>query len=601
MLANISLDSSQEAVASAPAEERQFVQAAAGQGKTEVLVSRILYLMEEGLNPADEILVLSFSRAAVEAVRKRARNADLESVQIRTFDSFAAQILLDESEADEALSGSFDSRIRQATKLLRGDDPLDRVLPLKHILIDEAQDLVGDRAEMVKALLDVCDEELGFTVLGDPLQGIYDFQLEESESQLTSAEFIAALQDHYGAEFRGLDVHYRARSDQAKELINIGDRIRELDPGQAVRTGHRLLDEFRVSEGNSLSLLDETACLEPAPEETTALLCSTNYEVLIGSELLWESGYPHVVRRRAQDMSVAPWVYQVFRDMQPRPHSRDAVLKQLIEAGLSEDKWLDLKTAEGDYRSYDSLDVGLLNQRLRSRSVPLSLTVSDHAPLTLSTVHRAKGLEFDNVLYVPPMPDWPGSAKDEPGLKQKYVALSRARELVISTRIPKSALALARTIDSPTRWSEFGFAKGKRTYTKRLEFLNDDVEVVFPVGAIVGEGASVLPMERMTEELVGQPVTGELYADDFQSVPRYLLRLGSGEIIGRTSEKFGYALKKAFSIRPGSNWPQGFTGCRVTSIECATGSAEDTRYAGLGDSGMWLLPRLTGLITLQWK
>lgn len=600
MLTDISLDSSQEAVASAPAEERQFVQAAAGQGKTEVLISRILYLMEEGLNPADEILVLSFSRAAVEAVRKRARNADLESVQIRTFDSFAAQILLDESEADEALSGSFDSRIRQATQLLKGENVPDRALPLKHILIDEAQDLVGDRAEMVKALLDVCDEDLGFTVLGDPLQGIYDFQLDESESQLSSAEFVADLQERYGAEFRSLEKHYRARSDQARELIEIGDRIRGMDPAEAVRLGHRLLDEFRVSEGNSSSLLDETACLEPVVG-TTALLCSTNYEVLISSEVLWEAGYPHVVRRRAQDMSVAPWVYRVFRDIQARPQPRATVLQLLENERLDEDKWLDLKTAEGDFRSYDSLDIGRLAQRLRGRSVPLSLTVSDQAPLTLSTVHRAKGLEFDNVLYVPPMPDWPGSEKDESGLKQKYVALSRAREMVITTRIPKNALAPARTVDSPSRWSEFGFGKGKRIYTKRLEFLNDDVESVFPVGAVVAEKSEVLPTERMTEDLLGQRVTGELYSDDFDSVPRYLLRLGSGEIIGRTSDRFGYALKRAFSIRPGSNWPQAFSGCRVASIECASGSPEDTHYAGLGDSGMWLLPRLTGLITLEWK
>ncbi|GAA3290501.1 UvrD-helicase domain-containing protein [Arthrobacter citreus] len=601
MLADISLDSSQEAVASAPAEERQFVQAAAGQGKTEVLVSRILYLMEEGLNPADEILVLSFSRAAVEAVRKRARNADLESVQIRTFDSFAAQILLDESDADEALSGSFDSRIRQATELLKGENVPDRALPLKHILIDEAQDLVGDRAEMVKALLDACDEDLGFTVLGDPLQGIYDFQLDESESQLSSAEFVADLHERYGAEFRSLENHYRARSDQARELIAIGDRIRGMDPGNAVGMGHRLLDEFRVSEGNSSSLLDETACLEPVAGGTTALLCSTNYEVLISSELLWAAGYPHVVRRRAQDMSVAPWVYRVFRDIQARPQPRATVLQLLENEGLDEDKWLDLKTAEGDFRSYESLDVGRLARRLRGRSVPLSLTVSDQAPLTVSTVHRAKGLEFDNILYVPPIPGWPGSEKDEPGLKQKYVALSRAREMVITTRIPKHALVSARTTDKPSRWSEVGYGKGKLPYVKRLEFLNDDVESVFPVGAVVAEKSDVLPMERMTEDLIGELVTGELYTDDFDSVPRYLLRIGSGEIIGRTSDKFGYAMKRAYSIRPGSNWPKTFSGCRVTSIECAAGSPEDTHYAGLGDSGMWLLPRLTGLIKLEWK
>jgi DNA helicase-2/ATP-dependent DNA helicase PcrA len=82
--------------------------------------------------------VLSFSRAAVEAVRKRARIHDLDGLQIRTFDSFAAQILIDMDE--ETLGDSFDARIRKATRCIAGDETPDRVTYLKHILVDEAQD-----------------------------------------------------------------------------------------------------------------------------------------------------------------------------------------------------------------------------------------------------------------------------------------------------------------------------------------------------------------------------------------------------------------------------------------------------------------------------
>lgn len=176
MLAEIELDESQRDVAEADPDARMFVTAAAGQGKTEVLLARVKTLVEDGLNPADEILVLSFSRAAVEAVRKRARIHDLDGLQIRTFDSFAAQILIDMDE--ETLGDSFDARIRKATKYIAGDETPDRLTYLQHILVDEAQDLVGDRAELVLALFSVLGDDFGFTVLGDPLQGIYDFQLK---------------------------------------------------------------------------------------------------------------------------------------------------------------------------------------------------------------------------------------------------------------------------------------------------------------------------------------------------------------------------------------------------------------------------------------
>lgn len=597
MLAEIELDESQLAVAEAEPEARMFVTAAAGQGKTEVLLARVKTLVEDGLNPADEILVLSFSRAAVEAVRKRARTHDLDGLQIRTFDSFAAQILLDMGE--ETLGDSFDARIRKATKYIAGDETPDRVTYLKHILVDEAQDLVGDRAELVLALFSALGDDFGFTVLGDPLQGIYDFQLAESESKLTSAELIETLVKEFDADQQTLAKHYRAVTDRTRELISVGDEIRNLGAldEPACEAAHNLLDDFR-REVSSTSVLNESGALSPNEGDTTALLCSTNYEVLIASELLWENGYPHLIRRKAQDMSVAPWVHQVFKDLEDRTYDADEIksrLKQLF-GEASADHWLALKTAEGNFSAYDSLNVPQLSQRLRSRSIPLTLTVADVAPLIVSTVHRAKGLEFTNVLYLQPEFGSPAAEQNTATLKQKYVALSRAREEIVSTKLPKKILKHAD--GSRGRWLEKAFGKYGQ-YTARMEFLNSDIDDVSPYYPADGD-AHAVQEGLVLDDLLGEVVSGRIESQpEPGEVPRYELTTTDGRRLGRTSQSFAFALKKNFGFKGNRSqeWPTAFTGARVTSIECATGHPEETKLAGLGSSGMWLVPRLTGLIS----
>jgi DNA helicase-2/ATP-dependent DNA helicase PcrA len=597
VLAEIELDESQRAVAEAEPDARMFVTAAAGQGKTEVLLARVKTLVEDGLNPADEILVLSFSRAAVEAVRKRARIHDLDGLQIRTFDSFAAQILIDMDE--ETLGDSFDARIRKATRYIAGDETPDRLTYLKHILVDEAQDLVGDRAELVLALFSALSDDLGFTVLGDPLQGIYDFQLEESESKLTSAELIETLVNEFAADHQTLTKHYRAMTERTRELISVGDEIRSMGTldASACEAAHDLLDHFR-KEVSSTSILNESGALSPNDGDTTALLCSTNYEVLIASELLWENGYPQLIRRKAQDMSVAPWVHQVFRDLEDRTYDADEIKSRLHQlfGEAAADRWLALKTAEGNFSAYDSLNVPQLSQRLRSRSIPLTLTVADVAPLIVSTVHRAKGLEFTNVLYLQPEFGSPAAEQNAATLKQKYVALSRAREEIVSTKLPKKILK--RADGSTGRWLEKAYGKFGQ-YTARMEFLNSDIDDVSPYYPADGD-AQAVQNSFVLDDLLGEVVSGRIDSQpEPGEVPRYKLTTSDGRVLGRTSQSFAFALKKNFGFKGhrGQEWPITFTGARVTSIECATGHSEETKLAGLGSSGMWLVPRLTGLIS----
>src|SRR5260370_5144593 len=85
----------QAAVVSLPVEAHALVSAAAGTGKTHTLAGRLTRLVEgEGLSAGDELLVLSFSRAAVAELRRRIAGlvGDPRYVGAATFDSFATRI-----------------------------------------------------------------------------------------------------------------------------------------------------------------------------------------------------------------------------------------------------------------------------------------------------------------------------------------------------------------------------------------------------------------------------------------------------------------------------------------------------------------------------
>ena len=599
----IELDLSQSEVAFAAPEDRQYVVAAAGQGKTEVILERIHSLQNDGLNPADEILVLSFSRAAVETAQRRASMQGIDRVLILTFDALAARIILDESEESDALSGSFESRIRKAAEIVRGPELPSLMESVRHILIDEAQDLVGDRAEFILAILEEVGDDLGFTVLGDPLQGIYDFQLEESGSKMTAREFRDYLVEELNAETKQLEEHYRATSPQMESLIEVADAIRELDGDEtSAKSAHLALDTFRSSL-TSPNFLYESGALEPMGRDTTAVLASTNYEVLVASELLWADGVEHVVRRKSQDMRADPWLYNVFKDLEGKSYSESVILEKLVavDPGLAEERWSQLKNAEHDYRSHSSLNVALLGMRLRTRAVPIALTVQDRSGLTVSTVHRSKGLEYTNVIYLPPRAKSPAAELTWSTARQKYVALSRAREDLISSGFPKNTLQPAKPLKPSGRWAELRF-QGRRPKTARMEFMNSDIDDQIPFGR-TDEEAQLAQATLEGDNASGSSISGHLDENTLggDGPPRYRLVTDTQICIGRTSLAFGYDLRNAFRDGRPWTWPHTFTGARVTSVECAFGNPEETIELGLGRSGMWLVPRLTGLIRPQWK
>ena len=588
---DIELDDAQLRVVEADADERLLVIAGAGQGKTEVVASRLVHLIDdEDLSPSVELLVLSFSRAAVHAVKSRVASRDVAEINVRTFDSFAGQVLL---EAGLEPTGSFDERIRQATRWLeQQDETPELIADLRHVVIDEVQDLVGDRVNFVLTILDHLDEDAGLTALGDPLQGVYDFVLLESQSKTTFDEFFSRLGDRYKTTRVALSENYRARGEDCIRVAGLAAELRDLDDEAALehlRAFSATLPHMdRVADWSFLDLY----------AGRSAVLCRSNGEVLRTSRALIEQGIRHAVRRPAEAFGASKWLAQALAEL-PGPlvaqsEVEAAVAERIVGIG-TDDAWHLLKAAENSSRNQQQLNLERLRARVRSAAVPLSLTQGDDADIIVSTIHRAKGLEFDNVFIV----DSGYEADDEDlsaRVRRDYVALSRARDSIVIVHPVRERSFITEYRWLPNRLQERVGKKGA-TRLNALEFGGADTYVGRPSGAGISDAPAV---QRTLESVgVGIPVTGEIdqTRTDIEH-PVYTL-LANGQEIGHTTDEFGEAFAQGFKVKPGS-WPAEITDLVLVSVETTAGDPRFTEAEGLGLGGFWLVPRVVGLARPLW-
>lgn len=592
----LELDPDQSLVAESASSDRLLVIAGAGQGKTEVVTSRLKFLIEdEGLSASTELLVLSFSRAAVHAVRTRLTEREVAEVNVRTFDSYASQLLL---EADVEPTLGFEARIRQATALLRdgNDDVVELVEDLQHVIVDEVQDLVGDRAGLVLAIIEHLSNEAGFTVLGDPLQGIYDFVLDESASTMSSSEVLERLQADYGGTRTALSKNYRARGNDCRRVVDAGLRLRETrDPVAALNQLRELRDSLP-----HIDRVDDWGFLDLYPGRS-AILCRSNAEVLRISRQLSDVGIRHAVRRPAQAFGAARWIGPILAGFAGPVVDRAAVEARLSEKlgeAAAEDAWYLLKAAEGSRgRSREQLNLDRIRRRVASSTVPLTLTQGDDdTDVVVSTIHRAKGLEFDAVFLA----DWRDTAEDDADpwaqVRLEYVALTRTRDAIVLVSTPRAGSMIAEQRWLPGRLQERIGARGK-SRVKAIEIGYEDAYAARPCEAAEVSAATV--QETLESLASGVSVEGvlNLARSDIQR-PIYDLTV-AGAPIGRTTEAFGEDFSKAFKVRQGE-WPAELVDMVLVSVETTGGDPNIAEQAGVGPGGFWLVPRVAGLARPLW-
>ncbi|MBB5775056.1 UvrD-helicase domain-containing protein [Nonomuraea jabiensis] len=599
MTGQATLTAAQQRVVKAPATACLLVTAPAGTGKTFSLIRRLAFLSdEEDLEPA-EILVLSFSRAAVREIRDRLieYGSTVAQIDVRTFDSYATWLLSEVAPDGPWQRQGFDQRIREATRLIKEDpDTAELIGDVRHLVVDEVQDLVGDRAELVKALLSTDLD--GFTLLGDPAQGIYGFQLDDPQERLAGA---ARLYDDVRRRFTDdlveitLEGNFRAREPEARAALSFGTALGKVNaPFAQIQRDLRTV----LLSGDSLGTLDQAAPVMARMTAPTALLCRGNKEVLLVSRRLHELGVRHRLQRAAQDKVLPAWISALFRELDSKQPAKDSVLTVVQKAGVDPQEAWDLLRRMDPNRRDETLDLTAVRRRLSRGNFPDELTQQPSEPLAVSTIHRVKGLEFEQVIVVDP-----GEAPDDDPIEQAerarllYVAMTRPRDLLIYVK-PVTKLSpgqLKQLHDG--RWAELGFRAGHRL---GMEIRPDDVNAEDPAGT-VGFQDDPREIQKYLATAVrgGDPVIlAQVPGFSSEDLPIYALEHG-GRRIGATTDAFTKALR---TLLPGRDrrLPFGVTELRVDSVETVIGREAAGVNAGLGWSGVWLRPRITGLGRFDW-
>ena len=404
------LTGEQKKVVFARASAQLLVQAGPGTGKTHCLLKRLEFLAkEEELEPGSEILVLSFSVAAVAEVKSRLKDAvekesiteDLLRTQIRTFDSFASRFIIDVT-GRESLTGDYETRIERATELIRSNEKaMEELQRYRHVLVDEIQDLVGSRAEMTLQILRQLD--CGFTLLGDSAQGIYDFQISDQPDAMTSTEFLNQIREFFPERDTNIKFqrNYRIRGNPVLEKIS--EKGRKLILNNKPMAAAYLFEEYQFLE--SLGELSNPSVPNNFRNNRSCFLCRDNGQVYRLASCLKSMDRSFRIQKRRDEKTVPYWVGWLFLGWSSSEiRKRDFI--PLFEERLgdgsmdSQEIWDALLRIVRQRKNSILLDLNLLRQALRTDAVFPETEVSTDHDLILSTIHRSKGREFDQVAVV---------------------------------------------------------------------------------------------------------------------------------------------------------------------------------------------------------
>ena len=400
------------------------VAAGPGSGKTRVLVHKLasLLLLEDVKH--EQLLMLTFSRAAATEFKQRLIELIGEAahyVDIKTFHSYSFDLLGRIGNLEDVK----DVVARAAEMINRGEVEPNKIGKTV-LVIDEAQDMSAEEYALVKALMSN-NEEMRVIAVGDDDQNIFEFRGSDSQYlyQLTkepNSRFIEMIENYRSSRHV---VHF------ANTFANIISRRMKSTPIVPVRK-----EEGRVELNHHTSKYMYQPLVENliAHKEghTSCVLTQTNEEAVIIVALLRKHG---IQSKLVQSMEGFR-----FSNLAEVKYLLKYIANRVTTPLIPDDIWEEAKRAtfktyngsqclpyvkrcteqfEQTYRAKYRTD---LWEFVFESSVEDFCDVSN-AEVVVSTIHKAKGREFDDVYIL----IFDNPYKDEKLFRQYYVGITRAK------------------------------------------------------------------------------------------------------------------------------------------------------------------------------
>lgn len=405
------------------------VAAGPGSGKTKVLVHKLasLLLMEDVKH--EQLLMVTFSRAAATEFKKRLieliGNA-ANFIDMKTFHSYCFDLLGKVGTIDRA------SEIIKTTveKIKRNDVEISRITKTV-LVIDEAQDMDEDEFELIKVLMDK-NEDMRVIAVGDDDQNIYEWRGADSKYLLS---FIT---EKKAAKYE-LITNYRSKSNLVsftnQFVKTIEKRLKEI-PIEAKQTDNGKIKIVHYKNYNLISPLIEDL-LSTGLSGTTCVLTHKNEEAFQIAGLLTKRGLQAKLIQSNDG-------FNLYNLAEVRFFLNELNLDEDVFI-ISDDVWSNAKRKVIDrYKCSSKFEI--LNNLIKDfeatnpkkkyksdfevfiRESKLEDFINENGEtIYVSTIHKAKGKEFDNVFLMLENFD----ARDDEKKRQLYVAMTRAKQRLI--------------------------------------------------------------------------------------------------------------------------------------------------------------------------
>jgi hypothetical protein len=423
-------DPAQRAVIASPTSSLAVVEAGPGSGKTWVACRRTARIAEAGVPPS-RIVVVSFTKAAVNELRGRVASflpdpSAAAELSVWTLDSLAWRLRSGFSGDEDGVPiVGYEANVLETTKMLTetGSGLADFVAGIQHLILDEAQDLVSPRRELVLALFAALSPECGVTVFMDSAQAIYGWQDRASRGGNIKSELLKR-----GFAEHRLDIDHRTRTPKLRAMFAKCRKVLLGDTGDPKATYQNIR---QIIESHAEKILPDIH--ESVAGGSTLMLFRGRAGLLSAASKLWSVGTDFRLRLSGRRPAAAAWVAALLSLTDGKTIAKSS-FDTLWDEFWPPPPGIDRDTAWKLLRRVAStgtatVDLAKLRSRLSASVPPAELSVKDNVGkrLILSTIHGAKGQEADHVrLMMPRVP--PGERDWGEEARILFVGATRARK-----------------------------------------------------------------------------------------------------------------------------------------------------------------------------